>query len=58
MPFPDKVQRYLEYHSVSPLVRIGTPIPSPASACVPPPEPKGGGEHSPAGEGVGDSKFR
>jgi hypothetical protein len=43
----------LEYHSVCPLVRIGTPTPSPASECVPPPEPKGGGgTHSTAGEGV------
>ncbi len=28
---------YLEYHSVSLLFRIGTPIPSPANECVPPP---------------------
>jgi hypothetical protein len=26
---------YLEYHSVRPLVRVGTPTPSPASECVP-----------------------
>ncbi len=40
--------------SVCPLVGIGT-LPSPLSpASVPlPPEPKGGGEHSPVGEGLG-----
>jgi hypothetical protein len=27
--------------------------PSPASDCIPPPEPKGEGPHSPAGEGGG-----
>ncbi len=41
---------YLEYRSVCPLVRIGTP--SPADECVPP-EPKRGGTHSSGGEGVG-----
>ncbi len=45
-----KVHIYLEFQSVCPLVRIGTP-PSP-------PEPKGGGGHSPAGEGLGESQFR
>jgi hypothetical protein len=46
-----KVHKYLEYHSVCPLVRIGThPL---FSKCVSlPPESKGG-THSPAGEGVG-----
>jgi hypothetical protein len=39
-----------EFYFVCPLVRIGPP-PSPAS--VPPSETKGGGTHSPAGEGVG-----
>ncbi len=42
---------YLECHIVCPLVRIGTPIPSPASECVPPGTK--GGTHSSAGEGVG-----
>jgi hypothetical protein len=27
---------YLEYHSACPLVRVGTPTPSPESECVPP----------------------
>jgi hypothetical protein len=45
---------YLKYHSVCPLVRIGTP-PSVASEFVPP-EPKGG-THSPADEGVVGSQF-
>ncbi len=46
---------YLEYHSVCPVVRIGTPL-SPASECIPPhppPEPKGVGTHPHAGEGGG-----
>ena len=52
--FEHKVHVYLEYHSVRPLVWIGTPPPpiqSPASECVP--WTKGRGTHSPAGEGVG-----
>jgi hypothetical protein len=45
---------YLEYHSVCPLVRIGTPPPPLPQASVSSPEPKGEeGTHSPAGEGVG-----
>ena len=31
---------------------LGPPTPSPPSECVPHPEPKGGGTHSPAGEGA------
>jgi hypothetical protein len=47
---------FLEFHSVCPLVRIGTPpTPSPPSKCVPP-KPKGGTD-SPAGEGWGGSQF-
>ncbi len=38
---------YKEYHSVCPLVGIGTP-----------PTPLGGGGHSPAGEGLGESQFQ
>ena len=51
---------YLEYHSVPPLVGIGTPTPnpSPASECALPPGTKGGGggggTRSPAYEGVGE----
>jgi hypothetical protein len=56
-----KVRIFKEYHSVCPLVGIGT-LPTPLSpASVPlPPEPwwGGGGAHSPAGEGLGESKFR
>jgi hypothetical protein len=48
-----KVHIYKEYHSVCPLVGIGTfPTPSLASECAPPPGTKGGGAHSPAGEGL------
>ncbi len=39
-----KVHIYTEYHSVCPLVGIGT---------APPPQAKGGRAHSPAGEGWG-----
>jgi hypothetical protein len=34
--FSHKVRIYLEYHNVCPLVRIGTPNPSPAIEFVPP----------------------
>jgi hypothetical protein len=49
-----KVHIYTEYHSVCPLVGIRTlPSPSLASECAPPPQPKGGRAHSPAGKGWG-----
>jgi hypothetical protein len=57
--FEHKVHVYLEYHSVRPLVWIGTPPPpiqSPASECVP--WTNGRGTHSPAGEGVGGVPIR
>ncbi len=46
---------YLEYHSICPLVGIGTAPPSLASKyCMyPPPPPTQRGARSPAGEGVG-----
>ncbi len=57
-----KVHLYIEYHSVCPLVGIGTPLPFQPQAIVPPPGTKGGGGytiHSPAGEeGVGESRVR
>ncbi len=34
-----------------------SPNPSPASECALPPGPKGGGAHSPAAKGVGESQF-
>ncbi len=43
---------YLEYHSVCPLVKIGTPHPSLPQTSVSPPEPNGEGAHSHAVEGV------
>jgi hypothetical protein len=53
---------YKEYHSVCPLVGIGTLPPPLSPSSVPlPPEPKGGGgggAHSPAGEGLRESQFR
>jgi hypothetical protein len=45
-------------HIVFPLVGIGTlPPPSPVSVSAPPLIPRGGGLHSSAGEGVGESQF-
>jgi hypothetical protein len=42
-----------------PLVGIGTLPPPLSPASVPlPPEPTGGGAHSPAGEGLGESHFQ
>jgi hypothetical protein len=52
-----KVHEYLEYHSVCPLVRIGTPHPLSRERVYPHQESKGG-EHSPAGEGVGRVPIR
>ncbi len=52
---------YLEYNSVCPLVGIGTPHPLFRKRVCPPPDPKeggGGGKHTPAGEGVGESQLR
>ncbi len=42
-----------KYRSDRPFVVIGFPIPSPASECVSPLDPKGEEQHSRAGEGVG-----
>jgi hypothetical protein len=58
-----KVHTYKEYHSVCPLVGIGTLPPPLSPASVPlPPERKGGGgggeAHSRAGEGLGESQFQ
>jgi hypothetical protein len=54
IPLSHKVLIYLEYHSVCPIDRIGTPppIPSPASECVSP-GTKGGGGTLSCGCGVG-----
>jgi hypothetical protein len=51
-----RITKHIEYYSVCTLVGIGTP-PHP-QASVPLPGAKWGGDaHSPAGEGVGESKF-
>jgi hypothetical protein len=43
---------YIDYHSVCPIFRIGTPHPlSRKRLCYPPPRTKGGWTFSPAGEG-------
>ena len=51
---------YKEYHIVCPFVGIGTlPTPlSPASMPFLPELGGGGGAHSPAGEGLGESQFQ
>ncbi len=55
-----KKTQFLQYETVWPtLVGIGTLPPPLSPASVPlPPEPGGGGAHSPAGEGLGESQFR
>jgi hypothetical protein len=54
-----KVFIFIEPHSVCPLVGIGTPpTPLPHASAPFPPRPKGGGAHSPASKGVGESQFR
>jgi hypothetical protein len=54
-----KVRIYEEYHSVCPLVGLGTLPTSLSPASVPLPQNRGGGgAHSPAGEGLGESQFR
>jgi hypothetical protein len=54
-----KVLIYIEHHSVCPLVGIrDSPTPLAASECALPPRPKGGGAHSPAAKGVGESQFQ
>ncbi len=52
-----KVRIYKEYHTVCPLVGIGT-LPTPLSPASVPLPPEAGGGHSPAGEGLGESQFR
>jgi hypothetical protein len=42
---------------LSPRPNWDSPTPSLASECVPPPEQKGGGTHSHADEGLGESQF-
>jgi hypothetical protein len=49
-----KVHIYVEYHSVCPLVGIGT-LPPPLSPASVPLSPNQRGAHSPAGDGVGKS---
>jgi hypothetical protein len=46
-------------YEMSPRRNWGSPTPSFASECFPPPGSKGGGGgHSPAGKGLGESQFR
>ncbi len=53
------VRIYKEYHSVCPLVGIGTlPTPLSPASVPPPPQNRGGGTQSPAGGGLGESQFR
>jgi hypothetical protein len=43
---------------MSPRRNWDSPTPSLASECAPTPGAKGGGAHSPSGEGLGESQFR
>ena len=43
---------------MSPRRNWDSPNPSLASECAPPPRTKGGGAHSPVGEGLGEFQFR
>ncbi len=43
---------------MSPRWNWDSPTPLAASECALPPGPKGGGAHSPAAKGVGDSQFQ
>ncbi len=43
---------------MSPRRNWDSPTPSLASECAPPHYTKGGGTHTPAGEGLGESQFR
>ncbi len=54
------VLTYKEHHIVQyiPSSELGLPQPLSRKRVCPPPEPKGGGAHSPAAKGVGESRFR
>jgi hypothetical protein len=58
LPLNHRVDRVLTFLSSRP--NLDSPTPSPAGVCVPHPYPlvQGGGTHTLAGEGVGESKFR
>jgi hypothetical protein len=56
--FQHKVHTYIEYHSVSPCVGIGTPHPLFRKRVCPSPRNQRGWAHSPAGEGVVESQFQ
>ncbi len=54
-----KVRTYKEYHSVRPSSELGLlPTPHPQASVPPPPCFWGGGEHSLARKGLGESQFR
>jgi hypothetical protein len=55
--FNHKVHIYLEYHSVCPLVQIGTPTISPEIDCVSPRNPRGGGHTRQRVRGSGGPNF-
>ncbi len=58
IPLLHKVHKYLEYHSVCPVVLIGTHHPLSYKRVSRPRNQRGGDTHSPAGEGMqGVSQF-
>ncbi len=58
LSIPQSTYIYRVPHCMSPRRNWDCPTPSLASECAPPPGTKGGGAHSPAGEGLGESPFR
>ncbi len=58
--YSHKVPTYIQRvpQCISPRRNWDSPNPSLASECAPPPQNPGGGAHSPAGEGLGESQFR
>jgi len=55
---PQSTYIYRAPQCMSPRWNWDSPTPLAASECALPPGPKGGGAHSPAAKGVGESQFR
>jgi hypothetical protein len=55
---PQSTYIYRAPQCMSPRWNWDSPTPLAASECALPPGPKGGGEHSPAAKGVGESQFQ
>jgi hypothetical protein len=55
---PQSTYIYRAPQCMSPRWNLDSPTPLAASECALPPGPKGGGAHSPAAKGVGESQFQ